>query len=307
MSELFGELFNLMKKSKNVKFVFVSVFLLFTLTGCAMTKIDIDKMELKIVRVDDIDIAYRSFGRGKPILLIMGFSGTMDMWQPYFLSALSARYNVIIFDSRGIGASGVTDKKFSIELFADDAAGLLDALGIKNAHILGWSMGTNVAQELALRHPEHVNKLILYAADPGGKECIQPQEPLDTVTDTSGTLAEREKRVLTVLFPEKWLKANPDFRQYFPAPKERTPVVNVNRQARAMFEWQGSFERLSQIQCPTLLITGSEDVIPPPVNSFNMAKKMPAARVVEIKGAGHGLMYQYPEEFTKAVLDFLNK
>jgi len=195
-----------MKNQKNAKLIFVSMLLSFTLMGCAMTGIDVEKIELKRVRVGDIDIAYRSFGRGEPILLIMGFSGTMDMWQPYFLSALSSRYNVIIFDSRGIGASGVTDKKFSIELFADDAAGFLDALGIKRAHVLGWSMGTNVAQELVLRHPEKADKLILYAADPGGKECIQPPGPLQTVTDTSGTLAEREKRVVRVLFPEKWLK-----------------------------------------------------------------------------------------------------
>lgn len=296
-----------MENQKSTAFIFVFILLSLTLMGCAMTKIDVEKIELKKVRVGDIDIAYRSFGKGEPILLIMGFSGPMDMWQPYFLTALSSRYNVIIFDSRGIGASGVTDKKFSIELFADDAAGLLDALEIKKADILGWSMGTNVAQELVLRHPEKVNKLILYAADPGGEECIQPPGPLQEVTDTSGTLAEREKRVMKVLFPEKWLKANPDFRKYFPAPKEVTPVENINRQAQAMFEWQGAFKRLSRIKCPTLLITGSEDLIPPPVNSFNMAKKIPTARVVEIKGAGHGLMYQYPAKFTKAVLDFLKK
>ena len=296
-----------MKNSKNATLMFAFTLLFFTLMGCMITEINVDKLALKKVRVGDIDIAYRSFGHGEPVLLIMGFSGTMDMWQPYFLRALSSRYNVIIFDSRGIGASGITDKKLSIELFANDAAELLDALGIKKAHILGWSMGTNVAQELVLRHPEKANKLILYAADPGGKECIQPPEPLQTVTNTSGTLAEREKRVMTVLFPEKWLKANPDFRKYFPAPKETTPVENINRQAQAMFEWRGSFSRLNQIKCPTLLITGSEDLIPPPVNSFNMAKEIPSARVVEIKGAGHGLMYQYPAKFTRAVLDFLKK
>lgn len=272
-----------------------------------MAKIDVGKIELKKVKVNDIDIAYRSFGRGEAILLIMGFSGPMDMWQPHLLSGLSSRYNVIIFDNRGIGASGITDKKLSIELFADDSAGILNALEIKKAHILGWSMGTQIAQELALRHPRKVNKLILYAAGPGGRKCIQPQGPLKMITDTSGTLAEREKRVTEVLFPGKWLKANPDFRKYFPAPREITPVENINRQAQAMFDWQGSFNRLNQIKSPTLLITGSEDVIPPPINSFNMAKIIPCAKVVEIKGAGHGLMYQYPAKFTKAVLDFLKE
>ncbi|TRZ52726.1 MAG: alpha/beta hydrolase, partial [Dehalococcoidia bacterium] len=101
-----------------------------------MKRIDVDKIELKKVHVGDIDIAYKTFGSGEPILLIMGFSGAMDMWQQDFLTALSSQYKVIIFDSRGIGESGVSDKKFSIELFADDASGLLDAIGIKRADVL---------------------------------------------------------------------------------------------------------------------------------------------------------------------------
>ena len=294
-----------MKKQIRNRILIILTLSCLTFTGCTMKRIDVDKIELKKVHVGDIDIAYKTFGSGEPILLIMGFSGAMDMWQQDFLTALSSQYKVIIFDSRGIGESGVSDKKFSIELFADDASGLLDAIGIKRADVLGWSMGTNVAQELVLHHPEKVNKLILYAADPGGKECIQPSEPLQMVTDTSGTLAEREKRVMKVLFPEKWLKAHPDIRRFFPAVKEKTPVKNIDRQAQAMFDWKGSFSRLKRINCPTLFITGSDDVIPPPVNSYNMAKEIPNARVVEIKDAGHGLMYQYPKKFTKTVLDFL--
>ncbi|OGW74901.1 MAG: hypothetical protein A2Z72_06230 [Omnitrophica bacterium RBG_13_46_9] len=270
-----------------------------------MREVDVNKLKLRKAHVDDIDIAYKTFGKGYPIVLIMGFSGTMDMWEPRVLRALSSHYKVIVFDSRGIGESTATSKKFSIELFADDTAGLLDALGIERAHILGWSMGTNIAQELALRHPDKVDKLILYAADPGGKECVQPESPLKTVTDTSGTLHDREERVVKVLFPEEWRKKHPDVREYFPFPKERSSVDNVNRQAQAMNEWAGSYSRLGQIKCPTLLITGTEDVIPPPINSFIMGEKIPGAWVIQIKGGGHGLMYQYPEGFSRAILTFL--
>lgn len=270
-----------------------------------MKKVDVNKLRLRKVQVDDIEIAYKIFGRGYPIVLIMGFSGTMDMWEPHVLGALSSRYKVIVFDNRGIGESTATDKKFSIELFADDTAGLLDALGIKKAHILGWSMGTNIAQELALRYPDKVNKLILYAADPGGKECIQPDKPLEMVTDTSGTLHDREERVVKVLFPDEWRKIHPDIREYFPFPKERSLIGNVNRQAQAMNEWQGSYSRLGQIKCPTLLITGAADVIPPPINSFIMGEKISGAWVIQIEGGGHGLMYQYPEDFSRVILAFL--
>lgn len=280
-----------------------SLFL--TIWGCQLRGLDVGKSKLRKARVDDIEIAYKTFGRGEPLLLIMGFSGTMDMWPPRFLAEVAVHYKVIVYDSRGIGESGASDKKFSIELFADDASGLLDVLGIEKAHVLGWSMGTNVAQELVLRHPEKVNKLILYAADPGGKETMQVEEPLKIVTDTSGTLEERESRVIKVLFPEEWLKEYPNIREYFPFPKERSSIENINRQAQAMFEWQGSYSRLGQIKQPTLLITGTEDVIPPPINSFIIGEKIPGAWVVQIKGGGHGLIYQYPEDFSKAILTFL--
>jgi len=270
-----------------------------------MKEVDVSKLKLHKVQVDDIQIAYKTFGRGEPLLLIMGFSGTMDMWPPRLLAGLAPHYQVIVYDSRGIGESSASDKKFSIELFADDASGLLDALGIGKAHVLGWSMGTNVAQELVLRHPEKVNKLILYAADCGGKETVQPEEPLKMVTDTSGSLEEREARVIKVLFPEEWLKAHPEIRAYFPFPKERSAVENVNRQAQAMLEWQGSYSRLGQIKQPTLLITGTEDLIPPPINAFIIGERIPGAWVVQIKGGGHGAMYQHPDEFLKIVLTFL--
>ena len=292
-----------MKINKPIILWCVSLFL--TMSGCQFREMDVSKLKLQKTRVDDVEIAYKIFGRGEPLLLIMGFSGTMDMWPARFLAEVAAHYKVIVYDGRGIGESGASDKKFSIELFADDASGLLDVLGIEKAHVLGWSMGTNVAQELVLRHPEKVNKLILYAADTGGKEMVQPEEPLKIVTDTSGTLKERESRVIKVLFPEEWLKEHLNIREYFPFPKERSSVENVNRQAQAMFEWQGSYSRLGRIKQPTLLITGTEDVIPPPINSFIIAEKIPGAWVVQIKGGGHGLMYQYPEDFSRTILTFL--
>lgn len=279
--------------------------LILTIWGCQARGIDVGKLKLQRTPVDDVQIAYKTFGRGEPLLLIMGFSGTMDMWPARFLAGLLPHYKVIVYDSRGIGESNASDKKFSIELFADDAKGLLDALGIEKAHVLGWSMGTNVAQELVLRHPEKVKKLILYAADCGGKEMVQPEEPLKIVTDTSGTLKEREARVMKVLFPEEWLEGHPNIREFFPFPKERSVVENVNRQAQAMFEWQGSYSRLGEIKQPTLLITGTEDVIPPPINSFIIGEKIPGAWVAQIKGGGHGAMFQYPEEFLRIVLLFL--
>jgi pimeloyl-ACP methyl ester carboxylesterase len=296
-----------MKKTR-FKAIFIAIFTCgFILTGCAkVEEIDMKKIKLEKAHVADIDVAYRVFGKGYPLVLIMGYSGTMDLWQPRVLAALARRYRVIIFDNRGMGETPSSEKPFSIEQFADDTAGLLDALGIKQAHVLGWSMGTNIALEFALRYPEKVNKLILYAADCGGKEAIQPSaEVVQAMTDTSGTEEERGMRMLKTLFPEQWLKVNPDPGKYFPPVTESSSPENIRRQWDAMMKWAGAYSRLKQIRQRTLLITGADDVSTPPANSLMLAGEIPGARLVQINGAGHGLMYQYPEEFSKTLLLFL--
>ena len=138
--------------------------------------------------------------------MIMGYSGTMDLWDPDMLDALAEKHRVITFDNRGMGETTAGTREFTMEQFADDTAGLIDALGIDRAHVLGWSMGTNIVTELALRNPDMVNKLILYAADPGGEQAIQPTPAvMKEMTDTSGTPRERDERLVKLLFPPDWL------------------------------------------------------------------------------------------------------
>jgi len=264
------------------------------------------KVETKMVHVGDIDIAYKMFGEGEPLLLIMGYSGTMDLWPPEVLQELATHYKVIIFDNRGMGETTASDKQFTIELFADDTAGLLDALNIEHAHVLGWSMGTTIAQQLALDHPDKVGKLILYAAYCGGKEAIWPsREVLIMLVDTSGTPEERGERLLKLLFPQEWLEEHPDPSTYFPMPTETSSPENVARQYEAMGIWYGTFSRLPQITQDTLLITGTDDILTPPENSFIIAQQIPGAWLVQLKGGGHGVMYQYSEKFSRIVLTFL--
>ena len=117
-----------------------------------------------MVRVEDINMSYRILGDGYPLLLIMGYGGTMNLWEERLLRALAKKYKVIIFDNRGIGETSTGHKAFTIEQFAEDSYELMVALKIEKAHVLGWSMGASIAQELALRHPEIVNKLVLYAS-----------------------------------------------------------------------------------------------------------------------------------------------
>lgn len=287
-------------KRKYFKIIGIIVLLL-TLLFCAVFMSPLFSKE-----IGDINMDYRISGTGYPLIMIMGYSGTMDMWDPTVLRILSSRYKVVIFDNRGMGGTGAGDCRFSIEQFADDTANLMDALGIQKAHVLGWSMGTNIAQELALRHPDKVNKLILYAADCGTDVVPIAPDVVKQLRDTSGTPKERGERLISLMFPRKWFNNNVDYvKKLFFSPMKSSSPENIKRQYSAMENWRGSCDRLDQIKSPTLLITGTEDVMTPPENSPMMAKKIPGAKLITFENSGHGLMYQYPDRFSQAVIAFL--
>jgi pimeloyl-ACP methyl ester carboxylesterase len=259
------------------------------------------------VNVGDIEVAYRVLGEGAPLIMIMGYSGTMDLWDPDVLDALATHYQVITFDNRGMGGTTAGSKDFTIEQFADDTAGFMEALGVARAQVLAWSMGTNVAVELALRHPDRVDRLILYAADPGGTESIPATDDvLQRLTDTSGTAEERGMRLLELLLPTEWLKEHAEtIQKMFYRPMEPVSPESVAKQATAIAAWRGCYDRLAEIKSPTMLITGTLDVITPPGNSMKMVQQMPDAWLVQLRGGGHGAMYQYPQQLSQIVIDFL--
>lgn len=124
------------------------------------------------VKVDDIEIFYEMQGEGAPLVLIMGWTASSESWDPQLVEELSRFYTVIVFDNRGTGRSDKPDLEYSIEMMTDDVAGLLEAINIQKAHVLGFSMGGMIAQELALRYPEKVSSLILCGTSCGGQTAF---------------------------------------------------------------------------------------------------------------------------------------
>jgi pimeloyl-ACP methyl ester carboxylesterase len=267
----------------------------------------VTRIPVDTVPVDDVSLAYRDFGSGYPVVLINGLASTMDMWNPPVLSKISEHFRVIIFDNRGTGFSSSSDKPFSIPLLARDTATLMNALGISSAHILGLSMGASVALDLALSFPGKVTRLILVAGECGGSESVRMQpEIMAQLMDKSGTMNDVVNRMFSLLFPPSWLAAHDPF-SYCPEVYEITSEESMARQASAFFGWTGSFSRLGDIHSQTLVITGTDDVIIPPVNSHITSSRIPGAQLVEIPGAGHGLLYQFPDRFCDCVLTFLDR
>ena len=138
--------------------------------------VNMQDIPLKKVHVGDIDIAYKMFGKGDPILLFNGASDSMDAWDPSFLTGISSNHTVIAFDQRGIGNTTAGSKPYTYQQLANDTAGLLDALKIPKADVMGYSLGGHIAQAFTVSYPEKVNRLILVATTCGGKDGI-PKPP----------------------------------------------------------------------------------------------------------------------------------
>ena len=126
------------------------------------------------IKVNDINIYYEIYGEGFPYVMIMAMAGDVNWWTPEIIEASSQNFKTIIFDNRGTGQTDEPAIDYSMKLFADDTVGLMDALNIEKAHILGVCMGGFIAQEIALSYPDRVEKLILGCTHCGGSKQIPP-------------------------------------------------------------------------------------------------------------------------------------
>jgi pimeloyl-ACP methyl ester carboxylesterase len=285
--------------------------------------LNIQDIPAKKVHVRDIDIAYKMLGRGDPILLFNGASDTMDAWDQSFLRSLSSNHTVIVFDTRGIGNTTIGSKSYIMEQLANDTAGLLDALKIKKADVLGYSLGSFAAQKFAVMHPEKINSLILVAASCGGKDGIpKPPEFIKLQSDivnkslTNVSISREEmKSLVSASLGSGWIRLHPesvenitDFQQAKPglSPDAMKNQMNTGFAWEAT-NWNGACDELAKIAKPTLVITGTDDnLYVPHANSLVIAEKIPGAWLVQIKDAGHAVMDQYPDEISKILQTFLS-
>jgi pimeloyl-ACP methyl ester carboxylesterase len=281
-------------------------------------------IQLKKVHVGDIDVAYKMFGKGDPLILFNGASDSMDAWDPSFLTGISSNHTVIVFDQRGIGNSTVGSKPYTYPQLANDTAGLLDALKIPKVDVMGYSLGGHIAQAFTISHPEKVNRLILVATTCGGKDAI-PKPPefkklQDDIVNKSlhNIPITQELKALNVAsLGSGWIKLHPEtavipanttsFQQLKPG---LTPEIENKQNNLGTWEntnWSGACDQEAKLAKPTLVITGTDDNdYMPHGNALILASKIPGAWLVQIKNAGHAVMNQYPAEIGKIVNTFLS-
>ena len=277
---------------------------------------EVESFPIQKTTVADMEIEYKDLKNKStsdedkdkiPLLFVAGLRITMDMWPPTILRELTrSNHRVIVYNNRGTGNSSDGTKEYTISQLANDAAGLLEALDIDKAHVVGWSMGSYIAEELALLHPDKVSSLILYGSGPGGEKAIPSSaELIQTLGGVSGTPEEQARQILSFFFPQSWLSNNPEYINQFPLLKSTVSAKTTQKQAQAIVGWNGIYNSPSVITQPTLVMMGTEDIITTPKAALSLVEKIPLVSLIQIKDAGHGWMYQYPEKFTKVVKTFL--
>ncbi len=262
---------------------------------------------MALVRVGDVEIDCERSGQagGPPLLLIMGMSGTALHWGEPFLADLRRDFDVIAFDHRGVGASTrLADGRITIAEMAADAAGLLGALELESAHVLGISMGGMVAQELTLAHPELVRTLTLGCTYCGGEGSeVAPPETIARLSEAmmSGDRA-RAIRTGWEVNVSAAFAANEEAWKDFAAIAERravaVPVVMAQLQAVAAHDTSA---RLPSLRTPTLVIHGTEDRMLPISNGRMIAGLVPDAQLEVYDGVGHLFFWEQPQRTAELV------
>jgi pimeloyl-ACP methyl ester carboxylesterase len=262
------------------------------------------------IKVNDINMYYEIHGDGFPLFMIQGLGGGSEIWAPATVDLLSKHFKVILFDNRGSGRTDKPEIAYSIDMFAADTAGLMDALNIEKGHVLGISMGGMVAQGLALNFPERVETLILCSTNCGFSKSVLPSpEILKIMMVDRGELTAEE--LLRSQIPFGWtnefVKSNPEFiedeiQRIILNP---TPEFSRDRQLLAASKYN-TYRKLKKIAIPTLILQGKEDVLTPPENAEILAQNIPRSKLIMLDDSSHRLFQPYTEKVVNYIVDFVN-
>ena len=251
-------------------------------------------------------VAYRATGSGPPLVLITGYGGTMESWDRRFVDALAEHYRVVIFDNAGIGGTQAPPGPLSIDAMANQTSALIGTLGLGRPDVLGWSMGSMIAQALAVLHPDQVNRLILSASYPGNGTAVRPSQQAINALNSGD-----QQKVMAVLFPAGQTAAQYTYlaaiSSYPAAPA--APAGAVTAQGHAVDQWWAGTDPAGQhaadIAVPTLIADGTADQLDPLANSHTLAHLIPGAKLTLYPDAGHAFLFQDQAAFVPLIESFL--
>ena len=257
--------------------------------------------------IGDAEIYYEEHGKGDPLLLVPGLGGVGAYWKPN-LAAFSAKYRTIIHDHRGTGQSTHSKIKYSVDQMTDDLVRLMDRLKIETAHLVGHSTGGAIGQVMALKHPQRLKRMVLFAtwtkADFFFRHLFSVRRDLLTKVSKEAYV----KGATLFLFPPWFIQQNEKMLaerevltiQHFP------PVEVVASRIDGIVAFDRSAE-LGKIKTPTLVLCARDDAITPAYFSEELAEKIPGAKLKIMSDGGHCASECAADEFNRAVLDFLGQ
>lgn len=260
------------------------------------------------VYANGINLYFEEQGEGDPLLLIAGLGYGLWIWHK-MVPHLAKHFHVISFDNRGAGRTDKPAGPYNVRMLADDAAGLLDSLGIERATVMGHSMGGFIAQELTLSRPDLVGRLILSATNFGGPNHI-PVTPaaMAAMLDRSGDPIDVVKRGIAVACAPGFADSRPDLVQELIDYRLTNPVPPPQYQAQmavglGLLSAEASFEyRLPRVQVPVLILFGEHDAVVPPGNAELLAGRLLSSHTEILPGAGHMFPIEVPAAAAQVVI-----
>ena len=261
-------------------------------------------------KVSDINMYYEIHGQGEPLVFINGWCMCLDLFYK-LVPVFTDEYRVITFDNRGAGKSDAPDGPYTLEMMAEDLAGLLDVIGVKKAHYLGHSMGARIAEEMALSFPEKVSSIILAGPVTWSSEISWKPEP---VTEEyikrreAQTLEERAWTLLRDRVNDEFIPQNYELAEKlvkiimggFGPPHAQTWHTHAS-------QTYDNYARLPQIKAPTLILAGREDKTVPLDNILILKERIPGAELAVLDNVRHFMMWESFDESNRIILDFLRR
>jgi pimeloyl-ACP methyl ester carboxylesterase len=252
-------------------------------------------------------VDYRVVGSGPPLVLIMGYGGTMETWDRRFVDTLAERYRVVIFDNAGLGHTAAVTSPLTIDAMANQTSALISALRLGRPAVLGWSMGSMIAQALAVLHPAQMSKLVLCASYPGDGQATRPSQAAIDALNSGDQQKEN-----TVLFPADQTGAQNAYLaalSSYPA-AQPDPAATVTAQGHAVDQWWAGIDKAGQrtgtIAIPTLIADGTADRLDPLANSRVLVGLISGSKLILYPDAGHAFLFQDQATFVPTIESFLS-
>ncbi len=255
--------------------------------------------------VNGINICYQSIGEGFPLIGLTGKDSSMDSWNPAISAELSKRNNFIMLDHRGTGRSDAPTEAYNISDMAKDVIGLMDALNIKKAHILGQSMGGMIAQELAIEDPSRVSKLILCSTTCGIKRVPPSLRMIKKLVLKNTPYSPQD--TINMLYSKTYIRENPELIATLVERMQIAPSnprsMEIHREASKSFD---SYHRLGRISAPTLIIHGEDDWVFSPKHAKILNRRILGSKLILFPHAGHGVFSQEDRKVLDKIHRFLD-